>query len=117
MKVLSSQNSEYRLLDFITGKEKLYHVTSLKAFHFDPASVDPVDIARRDYLEFFVDRILEHQGNYRQPSSMTFLTKWVGYDDSHNTWEPWANLRRSLKLHEYLGSNNLSRIIPREFRQ
>ncbi len=25
---------------------------------------------------------------------------WVGYDEA--TWEPWANIRRTTQLHDYL---------------
>ena len=37
LKVLGSEKSEYRLLDLITRKEKLVHITRLKEFIFDPS--------------------------------------------------------------------------------
>ena len=48
---------------FITGKEKDYHVSDMKPFVFDFAMVDPLDIARRDQMEFFIEKILDHRGN------------------------------------------------------
>ena len=117
MKILRNQNLEYHFLDLITGKEKIFHVTSLKKFHFDPQFNNPTDVARRDYLEFFVEKIIDHRGNFRQLSTLFFLTKWLGYDDSYNTWEPWANLRKLAPLHSYLRWANLSQLIPKEFRQ
>ena len=51
MRVIKGLNSRYTLLDLITGKEKDYHVSDMKPFVFDSASVDPLDIARRDQAD------------------------------------------------------------------
>ena len=56
IKVIRGLNSRYTLLDLITGKEKDYHVSDMKPFVFDSAIVDPVDVARRDYIEFFIEK-------------------------------------------------------------
>ena len=53
MRVIKGLNSRYTLLDIITGKEKDYHLSDMRPFVFDSALVDPVDIARRDQMEFF----------------------------------------------------------------
>ena len=58
MEVIKVLNSRYTLLDLITGKEKDYHVSGMKPFVFDSAIVDPVDVACRDYMEFFIEKIL-----------------------------------------------------------
>ena len=79
--------TEYTLLDLVTHKEKLYHMTQLKPFHFDPTHVDPTDIARRDYLEFFIEETLDMKGNIRAYKSLTFHVKWLNYTHEHNTWE------------------------------
>ena len=54
MRVIKGLNSRYTFLDLITGKEKDYHVSDMKPFVFDSALVDPLDIARRDQMEFFI---------------------------------------------------------------
>ena len=54
MRVVKGLNSRYTFLDLITGKEKDYHVSDMKPFVFDSAIVDPLDIARRDQMEFFM---------------------------------------------------------------
>ena len=41
-------------------------------------------------------------------------THKLNYDDSHNTWEPWKNLRLCEALHVYLRNNNMSRFIPKD---
>ena len=54
MRVMNSENSRYTLFDLITNKEKGYHVSDMKPFIFNADLVDPVDVARRDYMEFFI---------------------------------------------------------------
>ena len=116
MKVLGHIESEYRLLNLITLKEKLYHAQHMKSFIFNPHSTSPTDVARRDYLEFFVEEILQHTGNHRKLSTLQFLVKWHTYDDTHNSWEPYTNLRKTACLHNYLRGKNLQSLIPAEFR-
>ena len=53
----------YKVLDLITNKYKMYHVTQLKAFKYDPLRTDPTDVARRDHLEYFVERIISFTGD------------------------------------------------------
>jgi hypothetical protein len=115
-KVLSFNKSEYTLLNLITKKTRDVHASQLKPFRFDPAKKSPTDTARRDYMEFFIERIISHDGNKKSPSSMRFLVKWLNYDDTHNTWEPWKSLRMTDQLHDYLRKNNMKAVIPKEFR-
>ena len=62
MRGIKGLNSRYTLLDLITGKEKDYHMPDMKPFVFDSALVDPLDIARRDQMEFFIEKISDHRG-------------------------------------------------------
>ena len=112
-KVLGSENLEYRLLDLVTSKEKLIHVTTLKEFIFDPFTTEPKDIARRDFLEYFVEAIIAHRGSTSRKSEFQFYVKWLNYSPEHSTWEPWANLRLVDKLHDYRRENKIDRLIPR----
>jgi hypothetical protein len=111
LKILSRKKSEYVLLNLVTGKEKTYHVKNMRLFHFDPLKVDPLDIARRDLHEFFVDRILDHKGDFRKVSTLTFEVRWLNYSSDYDSWEPWKNLRNSEKLHDYLRLVGQSRLI------
>ena len=115
MKVISNEGSKYLLLDLITKKEKHIHVTRIKEFLFAPSRVDPTDVARRDYLEYFVEAILKHKGDTKVLSSLQFYVKWLKHDSTHNTWEPWKNLRSVEALHIYLRSHNLAHLVPKEF--
>ena len=117
MKVISGNNSRYLLQDLVTNKEKEYHISDMKPFKFDPLKTNPLDIARRDHMEFFVESILEHDGNVKNKKDLFFKVKWLTFDDSHNSWVPYSLLRDTAKLHEYLQNHNLKRLIPRKFQQ
>jgi hypothetical protein len=107
--------SQYLLLDLVTDKQKPYHVSDLKPFVFDPLKVDPLDIARRDYLVFFIEKILAMSGDVKKVSTLDFHVKWLGCDDTFNLWLPWKDLRKTEILHSYLRRNNLGNIIPKKF--
>ena len=115
MRVISNNLNTYVLLDLVNNKQKHYHITDLTPFIFDPSIVDPLDVARKDYLEFFIDKIIEHRGNTKRKKSLEFLIQWVGYDSSYNSWEPWNNFRDTECLHEYLRDKGLSNLIPKKF--
>jgi hypothetical protein len=114
MRVISQKDNTYELLDLVTNKPKKYHVKDIHPFHFNPSITDPVDIARRDYLEFFIEQVLDHKGDPRRKSSLKFLIKWVGYDNTYNSWEPWKNFRDTGILHQYLRDNKMSRLITKK---
>ena len=102
MRVIKWLNSRYTLLNLITGKEKDYHVSDLKPFVFDSALVDPLNIARRDQMEFFIEKILIIEENCFHRKWLQLFFSWMGYDQSYDSWEPYANLRDSDQLHSYL---------------
>ena len=108
MRVIKGLNSRYTLLDLITGKEKDYHVSDMKPFVFDSALVDPLNIARRDQMEFFIVKISDHRGKLSHRKSLQFFVSWMGYDQSYDSWESYANLRHS---------DHLTQLIPSKFRQ
>ena len=67
-------------------------------------------------MEFFVESIVEHRGDTKRLNSLFFKVKWLNYDDSHNSWEPWNALRICDKLHDYLRSNQkLKKLMPQNF--
>ena len=113
--VVSSSNHEYVLEDLVGGKKVgPVHVTRLKKFVFDATREDPQEIATHDNMEFYVEAVLDHEPKH-QPSrhrrDLVFLIKWLGYDDSHNSWEPWAELRANRVVHAYMRANTMASII------
>jgi hypothetical protein len=77
----------------------------VKPFIFDPLNLDPLDIARRNYLEFFIEKILAMSGDVKKVSTLDFHVKKLGYDDIFNLWLPWKDLRTKEILHSNLRQN------------
>jgi hypothetical protein len=75
MKVIKSIKGQYTLLDLTNLKEKEYHSTQFEEFIFNPSRVSPLDVARKDYLEFFIEKILHHTGNTTRLSTLNFKVK------------------------------------------
>ena len=75
MRVISGSNSRFTLYDLISHVEKEYHVSDMKPFLFDPLRVEPLDVARHDYMEFYIENILEHRGDLQRKTSLEFLVK------------------------------------------
>ena len=105
--------SEYVLANLITHKQYSVHVKNLKIFNCDPSMDMPADTARRDYIEYFVEKVLNHAGDTKKPTTMSFHVKLLDYDNSHNTLEPWKNLRLCEALHVYLADSKMLRFIPK----
>ena len=82
MKVLKGRDSRYKLLDPFTLKEKEFHVSDMKPFVFDAILTDALDVARRDNMEYFIDKILEHRGNLKKKKKLKFSS--VGLDMHKN---------------------------------
>ena len=79
--------------------------------------MNPKEVAMRDNEEFVVESIQEHRGDITKLTSLEFRVRWLGYDATHDTWEPWKGLRATEKLHRYLIANNLHRMVPRKFQE
>ena len=113
MRVISNKGAEYTLLDLVQNKNVTVHVTRLKEFEHDPARHNPLEIAAKDYEEDEVEKIIRHTGDPKRKSSMDFLVRWLGYDDSEDLWLPWSALRNNVALHTYLRDNNMEKLIPK----
>ena len=115
MRVIKGLNTRYTLLDLITGEEKDHHVSDMKPFVFDSTLVDPFNIARRDQMEFFIEKISDHRGKLSHRKSLQFFVSWMGYDQSYDSWVPYATLRDLDYLHSYLREKNLTQLNPPNF--
>ena len=40
---------------------------------------------------FVVEKVINHKGTVARPSSMHLFVKWLGYDNSENTWIKWED--------------------------
>ena len=60
----------------------------------------PQEIIEGD--NFQVEKIIAHFGDWDDLESMQFKIRWLGYDESEDTWEPFAHLENCIKkLEEY----------------
>ena len=91
-------------------------MSDMEPFVFDSAIVDPLDIARLNQMEFFIEKISDHRGKMSQRKSLQFFVSWMGYDQSYDYWEPFSSLRDSTHLHSYLREKKLTQLIPTKFR-
>ena len=99
--------------DFMT--ETVFNMALLKPFLFYPSITNPVEVARRDHLEFFVEKVIGMRGDITRYNSLEFHFKWLNYDNTKNSWESWKNLRCALD--KFLIERNLKKLIPRQFRE
>ena len=112
-RVISYKGSEYVYANLVTHKERSVHIKNLTIFNYDSEVDVPADTARRDYMEFVVEKVLQHSSDTKTPTTMSFRVKWLNYDDTHNTWEPLKNLRLCEALHDYLRENKMKHFIPK----
>jgi len=118
MRVKSIDKNTYILLNLVTRKDETIHVTDLRPFNYDPNHVDPVDVARKDITStFVVERIIEHVGDEKRKSSLDFRVRWQGYDEEHDLWLPYAEVRDVEATHIYLRDKGLHNLIPAKFNE
>jgi transposase InsO family protein len=116
MLVTAKNGDKYTLLDITTNKEYRVHISRISPFYHDPIKDDPFAIAAKDLDEEQVEKIVDHT-DVAQKSKMDFLVRWAGYDESHDLWLPWSQLRDNVKLHKYLFDNGMEHWIPKEHRK
>lgn len=113
LEVISHRDSEYSLMNIVSKKIKTIHASKLRQLIFNPARIEPLDIARRDYMECFIEKVLAHRGDPAKVSKLWFQVKWLNFNDTYNTWEHWSEIRLTDAVHAYLRTVNLARLIPK----
>ena len=119
-RVINNVGSRYTVQNLVSMKEEEYLATDLQPFLFDPNVVDPRVVARNSVDEFDIHSIRDIRGprhrNQWMRSTVEFLVHWDGYNDTHDSWEPYAYLRDTEQLHAYLRQHTLTYLIPNKFR-
>jgi hypothetical protein len=105
--------SKYTVRNMTNNKLEDFHEQHLQPFYYDPARVNPMEVAARDKQQYVVQEIRGHRGNPRFSKKMTFEVKWAGYDET--SWEPWDNVKTTHQLHVYLANQGLQRLIPKQY--
>jgi hypothetical protein len=81
----------------------VFHASKLLPFHLDEIAErnppQPEGIEIEGQIEFVVEKVLDSRVvNTGWHKKMEYLVKWLGYDDSENTWEPPSRLKNSGEL-------------------
>ena len=72
----------------------------------------------RDVLTLFeVEAVLYHHGDRNVRSTIEFQVNFCGYDEEHNLWLPWHELRDNRHLHAYLIQSRMRSLIPPKLRE
>ena len=117
LRVVNRIGSTYTLENLVNNKLEDHHVTALSRFEYDAEDTDPRLVANKDQQLWDVESILSYRGDPRgSKRQLFFLVKWVGFENTHNTWEPWDNVRDTQALVDFLSSHRLKSLIPPKFR-
>jgi hypothetical protein len=77
---------KYSIQDLLTHKVIDTHVSNLSEFKYVPSSsMQPIEVAARNAGEFFVEKIIDHNGLVRNRKDMSFQVRWKGYSDKDDT--------------------------------
>jgi hypothetical protein len=114
MKVVSNIGGSYTLKNLITNQDEVHHISKLREFVYDEALVDPHEVAKSDTLEYLVEKIVKHDGEWTKRSEMGFLVKWAGFSEERNTWVKWEDIKLNPTLHEYMRDQGpaVAKLIP-----
>ncbi len=113
--VVSVLGDKYSIRDLLTHKVVDTHVSS--EFRYDPTSgLNPTEVAARNAGEFFVDKIIDHTGNVRRRSEMTFRVRWKGYTPDDDTWQLMKTVRKTQAFVDYCTEKKLSSLVSKTFK-
>ena len=114
MKVIDKDIDAYTVLDLVTRRAEVIHLSRMFPFLYDATKIDPENIALRDREEFVVGEILDDTIDLSLPTKLwKFLVLWKGYDIQEASWVSWNNLKEVGVLHQYMRTKRLGRYIPK----
>ena len=104
-------------------KPQLVHIVRMRRFANAPLGT-PADAAaieaaaRHDYPDNIVQKLLEHR---REQGALEIRVRWLGFDRTHDTWEPLARLAEDVPelveafLYEHRADGTCARALRRYF--
>jgi hypothetical protein len=79
-------------------------------------SILRTEVAARNAGEFFVDKIVNHTGNVRRRSEMTFRVRSKGYAPDDVTWQPIKTVHETQAFVDYCREKKLSSLVSKKFK-
>lgn len=111
------KESAYTVRDLTNMKEYIVHISRIKEYNHDNNRENARNIAGKDRRQWSVEKIVTHKGSKKNKTSMIFVVKWLDFDESQNTEEPWENLKDCSVFHRYLKENKMENLIPRRYKE
>jgi hypothetical protein len=116
--VVSISGAKYSIQDLFTHKVIDTHVPNLCEFKYDPSSsMQPIEVAARNAGEFFVDKIIDHNGLVRNRKEMTFRVRRRGYTDKDDTWESYDNVRQTQAFVDYCSEKKMRSLVSKNLKR
>jgi hypothetical protein len=103
---ISDDNSKYTVLNLVTDRIRVYHVSALRAFNARPEDTDLTKYAVRDDNYFMVRSVKGFRPkSYKRKDSRKTLEFQIEWDiDGSLTWEPWSAVRTLKEVRKWVQS-------------
>jgi cleavage and polyadenylation specificity factor subunit 1 len=92
------------LRDLTNNKLSLVHTSRIKAFRH-PAEMteeEATALAAVDMDEFYVDSIIDHTWEGKNPKKWKYRVRWLGYEPEDDTWLPWSSIKDLEALDKFI---------------
>ena len=108
-RVISSQDGTLQIQNLITEQQHEVLTNHVKQFRYDPNIVDPKTIALHAESEFYIDKIVDIRGTRKkqrfQRKKLELLVRWTGYEQRHDTWVDYGQVKTSDVFIKYCSQN------------
>ena len=103
---VSDDNAKYTVLNLVTMRLRVYHVSALRAFNARLEDHDPTKYAVRDYNFYMVRSVKGFRPkSFSASNSRKTLQFEIEWDiDGSTTWEPWSAVRSLGALSKWVNS-------------
>ena len=110
----------YTLQDIVTQRLAKYHESKLRRYRYDPRTLTPLEVAVSDIPdEYIPEQCLGVIGDPRGPKKdLRFKIRWAGYGPENDTEEPWANVKDTDIVLEFLANHanaRIRRLVPKSY--
>ena len=103
---VSDDGAKYTVLNLVTMRLRVYHVSALRTFHARPEDTDLTKYAVRDSNFYMVRSIKGFKPkSFKMGDSRKTLEFQIEWDiDGSLTWEPWSGVRSLLAVRKWVQS-------------